>query len=94
MVALLWDRWQLPAKERSDMCLGVPMKIISKDGDSIIAEVDGVQKEANVSILGEDVDVGDYVIVHAGFAISRLDEEYAEETLRLMREVFKTEDMT
>jgi hydrogenase expression/formation protein HypC len=69
------------------------MKILSKDGDSIVAEVDGVQKEANVILLGEDVEVGDYVIVHAGFAISRLDEEYAEETLRLMREVFSVVDM-
>jgi hydrogenase expression/formation protein HypC len=75
------------------MCLGVPMKILSKEGDSIVAEVDGVQKEASVMLLGEDVSVGDYVIVHAGFAISRLDEEYAEETLRLMREVFASEDM-
>ena len=75
------------------MCLGVPMKILSKDGDSIVAEVDGVSKEANVMLLGEDVAIGDYVIVHAGFAISRLDEEYAEETLRLMREVFASEDM-
>jgi hydrogenase expression/formation protein HypC len=69
------------------------MKILSKDGESIVAEVDGVQKEANVMLLGEDVEVGDYVIVHAGFAISRLDEEYAEETLRLMREVFSVGDM-
>ena len=75
------------------MCLGVPMKILSKDGDNIVAEVDGVSKEASVMLLGEDVSVGDYVIVHAGFAISRLDEEYAEETLRLMREVFASEDM-
>lgn len=75
------------------MCLGVPMKILSKDGDNIVAEVDGVQKEANVMLLGEEVAVGDYVIVHAGFAISRLDEEYAKETLQLMREVFKAEDM-
>jgi len=75
------------------MCLGVPMKITSKDGDSIIAEVDGVQKEANVMLLGEEVAVGDYVIVHAGFAISKLDETYAEETIRLMREVFSDEDM-
>ena len=75
------------------MCLGVPMKIITKDGDNIVAEVDGVQKEASVMLLGEDVAVGDYVIVHAGFAISRLDEEYAQETLRLMREVFSHEDM-
>jgi len=75
------------------MCLGVPMKILSKEGDTVIAEVDGVQKEASVMLLGEEVAVGDYVIVHAGFAISRLDEEYAEETLRLMREVFQDEDM-
>lgn len=76
------------------MCLGVPMKIIRREGDSIVAEVDGVQKEASVMLLAEDVTVGDYVIVHAGFAISRLDQDYAEETLRLMREVFADEDMS
>ena len=75
------------------MCLGVPMKIISRDGESIVAEVDGVRKEASVMLLGEDVSVGDYVIVHAGFAISKLDEEYAQETIRMMKEVFEPEDM-
>ena len=75
------------------MCLGVPMKIVSKDGDTVMAEVDGVQREASTALLGEEVTVGDYIIVHAGFAISRLDEEYAEETLRLMREVFSDGDM-
>jgi hydrogenase expression/formation protein HypC len=75
------------------MCLGVPMKIISRDGDDIVAEVDGVQKEANIMLLGEDVEVGDYVIVHAGFAISRLNEEYAEETIRMMKEIYSPEDM-
>lgn len=75
------------------MCLGIPMKIVSREGDTVIAEVDGVQKEASVMLLGEEVGVGDFVIVHAGFAISRLDEEYAEETLRLMREIFTAEDM-
>lgn len=77
----------------SDMCLGVPMKIVSKDGDNVVAEVDGVQKEASVMLLGEEVGIGDYIIVHAGFAISRLDEEYAEETIRLMREIYSDEDM-
>lgn len=75
------------------MCLGVPMKIISKDGDNIVAEVDGVQKEASIMLLGEEAEIGDYVIIHAGFAISKLDEQYAEETLSLMREVFSPEDM-
>ena len=88
-----WDKLQSQEGERTDMCLGVPMKIVSKDGDTVIAEVDGVQKEANVMLLGEEVTVGDYIIVHAGFAISRLDEEYAEETIRMMREVFSEEDM-
>jgi hydrogenase expression/formation protein HypC len=69
------------------------MKIISRNGDSIVAEVDGVQKDANIMLLGEEVNVGDYVIVHAGFAISRLDEEYAEETIRMMREIYSPEDM-
>jgi len=69
------------------------MKILSRDGDNIVAEVDGVRKEASVMLLNEDVAVGDYVIVHAGFAISRLDEAYAEETLRMMREIFAPEDM-
>lgn len=75
------------------MCLGVPMKILSRDGDRIVAEVDGVQKEASVMLLGEEVAIGDYVIVHAGFAISRLDEAYAEETIRMMKEIFSPEDM-
>jgi len=75
------------------MCLGVPMKVLSREGDTVIAEVDGVQKEANIMLLGEEIALGDYVIIHAGFALSRLDEEYAEETIRLMREVFSDEDM-
>lgn len=75
------------------MCLGVPMKILSIDGDNVLAEVDGVQKEASIMLLEETVSVGDYIIVHAGFAISRLDEEYAQETLRLMGEIFSPEDM-
>jgi len=70
------------------------MKIVSRNGDDIVAEVDGVQKEASVMLLADEVTVGDYVIVHAGYAISRLDEEYARETLAMMKEVFSPEDMT
>ena len=75
------------------MCLGVPMQIVSRDGDAIVAEVDGVRREASLMMLDEEVVVGDFVIVHAGFAISRLDEGEARETLRLMREIFSPEDM-
>jgi len=75
------------------MCLGVPMKIISKDGDTAVAEIDGVRREASLMLLAEEVAVGDFVIIHAGFAISRLDEDDARETLAMMREVFTPEDM-
>lgn len=68
------------------MCLAVPMKIVSIDNDMAIAEIDGVRREASLMMLGEDADVGDYVLIHAGFAISRLNEEAALETIALMRE--------
>ncbi|AJE02102.1 HypC/HybG/HupF family hydrogenase formation chaperone [Geobacter pickeringii] len=75
------------------MCLGVPMQVVSIGDGNIIAEIDGVKKEASLMLLADEVKVGDFVIVHAGFAISKLDEEDAQETLRMMRDVFKPEDM-
>jgi hydrogenase expression/formation protein HypC len=75
------------------MCVGVPMQVISIEGDVAMTEVDGVKREANLMLLDQDVTIGDFVIVHAGFAISKLDEEDARETLALMREVFTPELM-
>ena len=75
------------------MCLGVPMQVVSVVDDVAIAEIDGVRREASLLMLAEPVAVGEYLIVHAGFAIARIDAEEAEETLRLMREVFDDEDM-
>jgi len=73
------------------MCVGVPMQVIRIEGDQALAEIDGVKREASLMLLNQEVAVGDYVIVHAGFAISKLDEEEALETLALMREVFAPE---
>lgn len=75
------------------MCVAVPMRVVSIDGDNVVAETDGVSRSASLMILGDEVQVGDYLIIHAGFAISRLDEEEARETIRLMKEVFTEEDM-
>jgi hydrogenase expression/formation protein HypC len=75
------------------MCVAVPMQVITIDGDQAMTEVDGVRREANLMLLDQVVQVGDFVIVHAGFAISRLDEEEARETLALMRECFLPENM-
>ena len=68
------------------MCLAVPMKIVEMRGETAVAEIGGVRREVNVQLL-EGAGVGDYVIVHAGFAIQKLDREDAEETLRLLREM-------
>jgi hydrogenase expression/formation protein HypC len=75
------------------MCLGVPMQVISVGDDSAIAEIDGVRREASLLMLSEPVAVGEYVLVHAGFAIARIDADEAEETLRLMREAFDSGDL-
>ncbi len=75
------------------MCVGVPMQVVSIDGSDAVAEIDGVRRQASLMLLADEVQVGDFVIVHAGFAISRLDEEEARETLAMMREVFAPEDM-
>ena len=75
------------------MCVGVPMQVVSIDNCNAITEIDGVRREASLMLLAEELNVGDFVIVHAGFAISKLDEEDARETLAMMREVFSVEDM-
>jgi len=75
------------------MCVGVPMQVISIEGDLAMTEVDGVKREASLMLLDQEVVVGDFVIIHAGFAISKLDEEDARETLALMREVYTPESM-
>jgi hydrogenase expression/formation protein HypC len=69
------------------------MQVISIDGDDIVAEVDGVRRSASVMLLGDEVGIGDYLIIHAGFAISKLDEEEARDTIRMMKKVFSEEDM-
>jgi hydrogenase expression/formation protein HypC len=65
------------------MCLGVPMKIIAVEGTTATVEMAQVRQECDLS-LAPEARVGDYVIVHAGFAIEVLDEEDARETLELL----------
>ena len=68
------------------MCLGVPMRVMNIEGQTALCEIDGVQRQASLMMV-EDVTVGDFVLIHAGFAIEKLDEEDAQETLRLFREL-------
>ncbi len=75
------------------MCLAIPAKIITRKQD--IAQVDfgsGVLRDVNVSLV--DANVGDYVLVHAGYAIQVLDEKEAQETLSLWNEILSAEART
>jgi len=73
------------------MCLAVPMKIINKDGYSATVEAGGVSRAINLRLL-EEAQVGDYVLVHAGFAIEKIDEGEALETLKLMEQIGLMQD--
>ena len=69
------------------MCLAVPGKVLAIKGNIGIVDFGGVNREVRLDLL-TDVRAGDYVIVHTGFAIEKLDEEKAKEILEAWEEVF------
>jgi hydrogenase expression/formation protein HypC len=68
------------------MCLGIPMQIQEIEGNAAKAVLSGTTRLVYLDVLDEEVQVGDYVIVHAGFAIHKVDEKEAKETLDLFEE--------
>ncbi len=68
------------------MCLAVPSKIISIDNILATVDIMGARRDVSIILVPEDVAVGDYVLVHAGFAIKKIDEEAAQESIKLIRE--------
>lgn len=72
------------------MCLGIPGRVVKVEGD--MAEVDfwGVRRKASLLLVPE-VREGDYVLVHVGFVITKLEQQEAQETLRLFEEFFGEE---
>ncbi len=68
------------------MCLAVPAQILEIDGQMALADFAGVRRSIGLHLV-PDAKVGDYVLVHTGFAINIVDEEDAVETLRLLSEV-------
>ena len=79
---MLLAHWKL-----TDMCLAIPALVVSiKEEDKAIVELDGVRKEILLTLTPEAV-VGDYVIVHVGYAIGMLDPDEAQQTLQLFGEL-------
>lgn len=73
------------------MCLAVPSKIISVNDLVATVDVYGARREISLMILPDEVEVGDFVIVHAGFAIQKIDREAGHEALRLLKELVESE---
>jgi hydrogenase expression/formation protein HypC len=68
------------------MCLAIPAKVISVNGASALVNIEDVEYTASLLLL-DDVMSGDFIMLHAGFAIEKVDPEYAAETLRLLNEM-------
>jgi hydrogenase expression/formation protein HypC len=71
------------------MCLAVPGRIVRIEGDTGEVDFGGVIRKANISMV--EAKVGDWAVVHAGFAIEIMDEEEARDTLKLWNEVLESE---
>ncbi len=69
------------------MCLAIPAQVVElREGDSAIVELAGVRKEISL-VLVDNVAIGDYVIVHVGYALNKLDPDEAARTLALFAEI-------
>ena len=73
------------------MCVGVPMEVVEIAGNRAWVSAGGTKRQIRLDIIDERPEVGDYVIVHAGFAIHRIDEEVAKETLEMFKEMLSYE---
>ena len=87
------DNWSLQQKQGDNMCLGIPGKVIEIDGIMARASVGGSIVNVGLHMI-EDVRVGDYVLIHTGFALQKISEEEALETLRLIRELQDPDNQT
>ena len=70
------------------MCLAIPAKIISIDGQKALADFDGTQKQIVIALLPK-IEVGKFVIVHAGYAIEEINEIAAKESLALWKDLLE-----
>ncbi|MGA1791038.1 MAG: HypC/HybG/HupF family hydrogenase formation chaperone [bacterium] len=75
------------------MCLAVPMEVkeIKTENNSALVSAGGTEREVRLDLVDEMPEIGDYVLVHAGYALHRIDEQTAKETLELLEEIFGNE---
>lgn len=71
------------------MCLAIPSKIIEKDQFRAVVDVYGARREINLMLMAEEVEIGDYVLVHAGFALQKVDDVAAQEALKVISAIIE-----
>lgn len=69
------------------MCLAIPSKVIAINDNVALLETLGIQREASLDLMGESVKVGDYVLLHIGYVMSKIDEKEALESIELYQEM-------
>jgi len=74
------------------MCLAVPVQVVSIKGNEAEVEIGGVKRRINI-MLTPDAKVGDYVLVHTGYSINIIDEEEAQETLKLFEQIASLDEI-
>jgi hydrogenase expression/formation protein HypC len=74
------------------MCLAVPVKVIAIDGMEADVDIGGVERRVSI-MLTPEVKVGDYVLLHTGYAINVIDEQRAKETLELFEEIARLDEI-
>ncbi|MCK4537555.1 MAG: HypC/HybG/HupF family hydrogenase formation chaperone [Candidatus Krumholzibacteria bacterium] len=70
------------------MCLAIPMRITQMEGDDAVVEAGGIKKKVRLDLLDGVVE-GDYILIHTGYAIEKLDKAEALETLELIKQVYR-----
>ncbi len=73
------------------MCLAVPARVTEIEGNTATIDIMGNVRSADITLL-DDVTIGDYVLVHAGFGIQKLDPSDAEETLQIFKSLGESDD--
>ncbi|MBI4684054.1 MAG: HypC/HybG/HupF family hydrogenase formation chaperone [Nitrospirae bacterium] len=73
------------------MCLAIPSKVIYIDGFKAKVDVYGAQREINLMLMPEEVGIGDYVLVHAGFALQKVEQDAAQDSLKLISQIIEEE---
>ena len=73
------------------MCLSIPSQVVSIDREKMTAIVDtlGVKREVGIDFIADEVKVGDFVLIHIGYAMNIIDEEYAKESIKLYQEIIE-----